>query len=135
MARTVLVDSGFLVALLSRDDGHHDWAAAQARELPRPWNACEAVISESLHLLGPKGRPGLSELLRRKVVLVPFDFGDEIERVLNLMEKYSDVPMSLAEGCLVRMSEILANPVLATTDTDFRIYRRHSRQVVPCLLP
>ncbi len=43
--------------------------------------------------------------------------------------------MSLADACLVRMSETLPDPVVLTTDADFKIYRRHSRQVVPCLMP
>jgi hypothetical protein len=43
--------------------------------------------------------------------------------------------MSLADACLVRMTEILADPILLTTDGDFRIYRRHGRQVVPCTMP
>ena len=43
--------------------------------------------------------------------------------------------MSLADACLVRMTEIVADPLLLTTDTDFRLYRRHSRQVVPCMMP
>ena len=43
--------------------------------------------------------------------------------------------MSFADACLVRMTEALADPVLLTTDSDFRIYRRHSRQTVPCLIP
>jgi uncharacterized protein len=51
------------------------------------------------------------------------------------MEKYSAVPMSLADACLVRMTEVLADPMILTTDHDFRIYRRHSRQVVPCAMP
>ena len=51
------------------------------------------------------------------------------------MQKYANVPMSLADACLVRMSETLADPVLVTTDADFNIYRRHSRQVVPCMTP
>ncbi len=51
------------------------------------------------------------------------------------MDKYADVPMSLADACLVRMTETLADPVVVTTDTDFRVYRRHSRQVIPCLMP
>jgi len=55
--------------------------------------------------------------------------------LLQLMEKYADVPMSLADACLVRMTETLAEPVVLTTDTDFRIYRRHSRHAVPCVLP
>ncbi len=51
------------------------------------------------------------------------------------MEKYADVPMSLADACLVRMTETLPDPVLLTTDADFTIYRRHSRHAVPCVLP
>jgi hypothetical protein len=55
-----------------------------------------------------------------------FDLSDELEPVLKLMHKYADAPMSLADACLVRMTEALADPVLLTTDTDFRIYRRHA---------
>ncbi len=68
-------------------------------------------------------------------MVVAFDLGDELDRVLALMQKYANVPMSLADACLVRMSETLADPVLVTTDADFNIYRRHSRQVVPCMTP
>jgi hypothetical protein len=58
-----------------------------------------------------------------------------MERVLELMLKYTDVPMSLADACLVRMSETVPGAVIVTTDADFRIYRRHDRHVVPCLRP
>jgi len=135
MARSALVDAGFLVALLSRRDRHHRWAAAQAPRLAPPWGTCDAVLSEAFHLLGRRGGPGLAALLRRCAVLAGFDLGDELEPVLKLMEKYADVPMSLADACLVRMTETLADPVILTTDADFRIYRRHSRQVVPCVMP
>jgi len=33
------------------------------------------------------------------------------------------------------MTEMLSDPVIITTDSDFRIYRRHSRQMIPCTLP
>jgi len=62
-----------------------------------------------------------------------FDLGEE--PVLKLMDKYADVPMSLADACLVRASESLADPLLLTTDADFRIYRRHGRRTVPCVIP
>ena len=64
-----------------------------------------------------------------------FSLAENIRPVLALMEKYRDVPMSFADACLVRMTEILAEPLVLTTDADFRVYRRHSRQVVPCVLP
>ena len=51
------------------------------------------------------------------------------------MLKYVDVPMSFADACLVRMTETLPDPILLTTDRDFRIYRRHGRQVIPCKMP
>jgi predicted nucleic acid-binding protein len=126
MARSVLVDAGFLVALLSRRYGNHRWAASQTPLLPPPWKTCEAVVSEAFHLLGARGRPALSALLRRHAVAPGFDLSDELEPVLKLMHKYADAPMSLADACLVRMTEALADPVLLTTDTDFRIYRRHA---------
>ena len=135
MAKSVLVDAGFVVALLSSRDAHHHWAVVQAPELPPPWSTCEAVLSEAFHLLGAQGAHTLGMLLRRRALVVGFDVGEDLEPVLRLMEKYQDIPMSLANACLVRMSEILSNPVILTTDRDFRIYRRHSRQTVPCVTP
>jgi len=135
MGESVLVDAGFLVALLSRRDAHHRWAAAQLPGLRLPWFTCEAVLSEAFHLLGGRGGGALATLLRRQVLVPRFDLGRELDRVLRLLRKYSDVPMSLADACLVRMTETFPEPVLIATDADFRVYRRHGRQAVPCLLP
>jgi len=74
-------------------------------------------------------------LLRRRALFVAFEIRENLEPVLRLIEKYRDVPMSLADACLVRLSETLADPVILTTEKDFRIYRRHSRQTVPCVTP
>jgi predicted nucleic acid-binding protein len=117
------------------DDQHHRWLDAHIDALPPPWHTCEAALSETFHLVGERGIPKIKEMLRRGAVVLSFNLGDELEPVLALMDKYADVPMSLADACLVRMSETLADPVVLTTDADFKIYRRHSRQVVPCLLP
>ena len=135
MAGSVVVDAGFLVALLNRRDRHHQWAVSQAPQFPRPWLTCEASLSEAFHLVGASGATALSALVRRRVLLVGFQLGGDEEAILNLMAKYADVPMSLADACLVRMTEARADVVLLTTDADFRIYRRHSRQVVPSHTP
>lgn len=135
MAASVLVDAGFLVALLSRRDAHHRWAATQAARLPPPWRTCEAALSEAFYLLGPGGSPALVALLRRRAVSVAFDLSAHVEVVLKLMEKYIDVPASLADAALVRMTETVADPVLLTTDADFHVYRRHGRQMVPAVTP
>jgi uncharacterized protein len=135
MARNVLVDAGFVVALLSSRDTHHQWAVTQAAEYPPLWSSCEAVLSEAFHLLGEAGAPSLAALLRRRALAVAFSLPENLDSVLKLVAKYSDLPMSLADACLVRMTETLPDPIILTTDQDFRVYRRHSRQVVPCLTP
>jgi uncharacterized protein len=135
MAGTVLVDSGFLVALLNRRDRDHRWAVVQASQLPPPWKACEAVLSETFYLLGETGRGSVATLLRRNAVIAAFTFVDNRIPVLDLIQKYANVPMSLADACLVRMTEVLPDPVVLTNDKDFRAYRRHSRQVIPCSMP
>jgi len=135
MAASVVVDAGFLVALLSRRDANQDWAVAQAHRFPPPWKTCDAALSEAFHLLGARGAPPLASLLRRRALVSALHLADASEEVLRLMHKYADVPMSFADACLVRMTEILSDPVLLTTDADFRIYRRLGRKTIPCMLP
>jgi predicted nucleic acid-binding protein len=135
MASSILADSSFLVALLSERDTEHDWAAAQAMRFPPGWTTCDAVLSETFHLLGTAGMPALVELLQGEAVVCKFDVASHVDDVVRLMKKHSNVPMSFADACLVRMSEVLPNPTVLTTDPDFHLYRRHGRQTIPCVTP
>jgi predicted nucleic acid-binding protein len=135
MAANVLVDASFLVALINRRDRNHAWAAAQALTFQRPWKTCEPALSEAFYNLGPPGPPPLIELLSRRAVISAFQINEHLDDIIALLRKYTDVPMSLADACLVRMSEVFSDPILLTTDGDFRIYRRHGRQVVPSVMP
>jgi len=135
MPENIVADSSALVALLSRDDQHHGWMAAQAASQPVPWLVCEAALTEAFHLVGHRGGLGPKDFLCRRALVLAFDLEAELEQVLALMDKYASVPMSLADACLVRMTETLPHPLVLTTDGDFKIYRRHGRQVLPCLMP
>lgn len=135
MGRTVIVDAGVLYALVVHRDRHHGWAVSQSKLWAPPWLTCEAALSEAFFLGRGLAREALSALIRRGAVEIRFSITTEIEPVLTLMAKYEDVPMSLADACIVRMAEIAGDPVVLTTDSDFRIYRRHGRQVVPCVTP
>ena len=135
MPKSCIVDSGALVALLDPREEHHRWARETFSRQPGPWLTCEAVVSEALFLLHEPYARALKKLLRQGHLRLRLNLADELVQVLDLSDKYADVPMSLADACLVRMSETLPDPVVLTTDADFKIYRRHSRQVVPCLLP
>src|SRR5438445_669535 len=58
-----------------------------------------------------------------------------LDSIADVIGSVAGLPMSLADACLVRMTETLSDPIILTTDADFRIYRRHSRHVVPCVTP
>jgi predicted nucleic acid-binding protein len=135
MAVSVIADSSFLAALVLRRERHHAWALAEAGRHVDPWQTCESALSEAFYLVGPHGGAALAGLLGRGVVQVLSLFPQEQDAVLALMRKFADVPMSFADACLVRLTELLPEPVVLTTDSDFRVYRRHGRQVVPCALP
>lgn len=135
MAANVLVDASFLVALINRRDTNHSWAAAQASRLVSPWETCEPALSEAFYTLGPPGIGPLIRLLERRTLLCNFGISNHLEEIIKLLRKYSDVPMSLADACLVRMTEVLSNSTLLTIDSDFQVYRRHGRQVIPCVMP
>ncbi len=51
------------------------------------------------------------------------------------MQRYADQPMSFADACLVRMTELHPDSMLITLDGDFRVYRRHGRQAIPLATP
>lgn len=131
----VLVDASFLVALWRRHDQHHTWAANEARLHPPPWVTCESVLSEADHLLAPDGCATLRLACRRGAMRVAGLEGDAFLPVLELLDKYADVPMSVADACLVRLTEIYPNSILLTTDSDFKIYRRLGRRIIPARMP
>lgn len=75
------------------------------------------------------------QLLRRNIITVAFQLEDNIDPVRDLLLKYQSVPMSLADACLVRMSELISNSTVFTVNSDFSIYRKHGRQVIPLVTP
>jgi predicted nucleic acid-binding protein len=135
MGAIALADTSFVVALLNSEDSQHEWAVGQAAKYVTPWQTCESVLSEADHILGSRGWPALAVLLSRSAIIVTFHWEDERVRVLALMHKYADLPMALADACLVRMTELMSSSVVLTVDSHFRLYRRHGRQVVPCVIP
>jgi predicted nucleic acid-binding protein len=73
--------------------------------------------------------------LARNVIQIPFSYTDHADRVHELMRAYSDLPMSFADACLVRMSEVRDDSRVFTVDSDFRVYQRHGTQAIPVLMP
>ncbi len=137
MADPVILDTGPLVALLDRRDPLHPWATEQAKQLRPPFLTCEAVVAETLFLLQDVhgGTTQVTGLLRDGYVRLAFHLDVQLGNVGTLLAKYHDVPMSLADACLVRMSEVHTNARVFTLDSDFKLYRRHGRQTIPLIYP
>ena len=133
----IVVDTGPLVALLNRRDRHHAWVRQVLDTVQPPIVTCEAVLSEACFLMrGLAGGPAaMLALLASDVVQIDFRMSAEIDAIRALMRKFASVPMSLADACLVRMSELDAQTTIVTLDGDFRVYRRNKRQVIPTIMP
>lgn len=137
MRGRVLLDTGPLIASLNRRDRFHEWSKEQLAQIQPPLLTCEPVLAEACFLLRhlPGGGRSVAELVARKVLEIPFRVDAHARSLADLLEKYANVPMSLADACLVRMSELREDSVVLTLDRDFRLYRRYGRQVIPTRMP
>ena len=125
------------MAFVNRKDTYHNWTIQQFAILEPPILTCEAVISEACFLLKnyPDGIVTIFELLERGLIRIHFRLEDDLEAIAALMSSYKDVPVSLADACLVRMAEHVASGTIFTIDRDFRIYRKNKRQTIPTIMP
>ena len=136
-AENHLVDTGPLVAFIDARDRDHKWSVGTLGKLSPPLITCEAVLSEALFLLrADVAAPQKIATLFERGLLVSHPLLDQdAAAVFALMQTYRDRPMSLADACLIRISEKIRGCVVVTLDSDFTVYRRHRRQAVPLLCP
>ena len=137
MTRHLILDAGPIVAYFDPGDPYHDWAENQFRTSKSSFLTCESVLSEVAFLLS-RSRFGLSTLLdfiNEAPVEVPFRYAENRIDIRTLIAKYGDVPMSFADACLVRLSELYPDAPILTLDSDFLIYRRNKNEHLPAVLP
>jgi len=135
--RPVIADTGPLIAFLLEREPRHAWAVAQFKSLPAPFFTCEPVLTEAFHLLSriQNGPQPFFDLLGRGLLVVDFALNTHTKSLEKLVRKYQDLPMSLADACLVRMAETHPTAVVLTLDRHFRVYRKHGRQPIPIIMP
>jgi len=123
--------------LLSAGDAQHGWTLEHLSRLKPPLLTCEPVLSEAAFIVSRiGGEPSVvPALLDKGVLRIDFSIQDQAGHLRALMDRYSKLPMSLADACLVRMSELIDDSVVMTFDSDFRIYRKSNRKVIPLMAP
>ena len=133
----ILVDAGPLVALVDADDQFHKKCVAALKALREPLVTVWPAVTEAMYLLSdlPKAQDALWEMVARGVLqLLPLDLAD-VSRIRELMGKYADRPMDLADAALVRVAEREGIRKIFTVDReDFSVYRLHGR-VRPNIIP
>jgi predicted nucleic acid-binding protein len=133
----VLIDTGPLVAILCAGDKDHAWTVEQFRALPPPFLTCEPVIAEACYLIERRGVNGavLLKRIENGLLRIALKIEEHCAELEKLMTRSANVPMSTAHSCLVRMSEIYPQCHVLTLDSDFRVYRRNGRQMIPTITP
>jgi len=74
-------------------------------------------------------------LLERGIIATGFALDQHLVETNSLIRRYKDIPMSFADACLVRMSELHNDAVIFTADRDFETYRKNGRQTIPLVAP
>jgi uncharacterized protein len=133
----ILVDAGPLVALVDSGDQHHARCVDALRGFREPLATVWPPLTEAMYLLAdlPKAQEALWEMIDRGALqLLTLDAGD-VPRIRELMKKYANRAMDLADAALVRVAEREGIRKIFTVDRrDFSVYRLHGR-IRPALLP
>jgi len=137
MQKSIILDTGVLVAFIMPKDKFHHWAVSAMSNIQCPILTCEPVLTEVCFLLQKVygGREKALQMVRQEYIEIRFQLNEEIESIEKLMRRYDSVPMSLADACLVRMSELYPDASVLTLDSDFKIYRKHRDREIPVVIP
>ena len=128
----ILVDAGPLIALIDRGEADHETCVKALDHLTGPMVTTWPALTEAMYLLGSAGgwkaqSPLWRLVARGDLKLIDLDQA-LVKRTSTLMDKYSDVPMDLADASLVAVAEVLDVTRVFTLDSDFRVYRWKGRK-------
>jgi len=137
MTKPILLDTGVIVAWLDKAELHHKECVKVLGKLKGQLITCEPVITEACYLL--RNVKGASESIlaniEQHVFQVPWILSGNEQRIVELMKKYSKVPMDFADACLVNMAEQFETSEILSLDSDFKVYRWKGRKEFKVLIP
>ena len=131
MAPSALADTGFILALLDRDDRWHSDCVEAFREVRLPLLTSEAVLTELFHLVGDSFRQVQTawEFVRSGALTLGTIDETDLPAIHDLMSRYRDRPMDFAAATLVRLAARESISTILTVDqNDFETYRIGNRK-------
>ena len=133
----ILIDTGPIVAFFDKDDRYHAVCIDLLKEIREPLVTTWPVITECFYLLNYswETQQDLWTFLEREGVQVLAPERERYHRDRDMMARYRDLPMDLADASLVSLAEDLGISRIFTLDhKDFSIYRTGRRGAF-CLIP
>lgn len=129
----LIVDTGYLVALLDKNDGFHRRALQFSSTQPQGWITTWPVITETMYFLmeriGMECAISLLDDVKSGAIRVWDVPMQQIDQMQSLMRRYKSLPMDLADASLVLLAEQLGSGRILTTDQrDFGAYRWKNRK-------
>lgn len=131
----IIIDAGPMVALHDRDEEHHAVCMATLSRLRGPVSTTWPALTEAMHLLGRAGgwsaqRPLFDKALRGDIAVATADRA-AMGRISELMSRYADLPMDLADASIVELCERSRGARVFTIDSDFQVYRMRGKRGIP----
>lgn len=122
--KTVLVDTGPIIALIDNRDSYHTWAASKIDTFENPMITNTAVVVEVLFILKRlnKNANRFFGFVNEGIIKVKNPYPNNAELIHSMYSKYADLPASFADICLLSMIKQSKETKLFTIDSDFLIY-------------
>ena len=130
--KNTLIDAGPLIALFNKSDKYHEKIKEFIKNYTGLLTTSWPVITEVCHMLDFNINAQIDFLKWIKLggLKVEDIETEEIDKIIKLSEKYSDIPMDLADAALIVISERLGIKEIITIDSDYYIYRTTEREML-----
>jgi len=127
--RTVVVDSGPIIALFDADDAYHRRALEFVREMRARMVSTMAAVTEAMYVLenSLQARKNLLEWIQSGALHLTEPTVGDFRRIAELIEKYSDLPMDFTDAVIVALCERMNIHHIASVDRHFAIYRHKGK--------
>ncbi|MFW5879341.1 MAG: type II toxin-antitoxin system VapC family toxin [bacterium] len=134
--KSTLIDAGPIIALFNKNDKYHKVIKEFLKDYQGKLITSWPVITEASHMLdfNVHVQIDLFKWIKLGGLLIEEVNIDDIGRIITLSEKYSDIPMDLADASLVVLSEKLKIKEIITIDSDYYIYRTIEKEMLNNIL-
>ncbi len=130
--KSALIDAGPLIALFDRDDEYHGPTVEFLKHFEGKLITTWPVITEASYMLSfnINAQIDFLEWLKGEAVQIISFEKEHLDRIIQLLRKYADVPMDLADSSLMVAAELLDERNVVSIDTDYYVYRTRSKRAL-----